>query len=253
MRVEFCGVPAAGKSTLCGVVVKALRARGIEAANREDVVERGLRARDFGVIGNLCGRLIPAWRRHFLGLPHGLNDWHRFAVEHADFVALLHEWLAVSGTDSSWRDPVFRAVLTSGFEFQLAKQLDGIVVLDEGFAHRFFSLRGYRGLGKPADAERYAALLPAPDVLICVDTPADVCVERVQGRGQPPVLFGSEPVDKMKTRFQEGATLLNALADALEGRGVPVLRASGISNLDAEAQRIAEFIVSQHSRAKGSR
>ncbi|MBW7908944.1 MAG: AAA family ATPase [Kiritimatiellae bacterium] len=250
LRIEFCGVPASGKSTLCAAAVNALRARGRRVLDREDVVKMGLSARDFGLVGNAVGRLFPAWRRRVLGLPHGLNDWHAFAVERPAFVALLHEWLAVEGGDSVWRSAIFYALLTSAFELQFAEASRETALLDEGFAHRFFSLRGYRGLGRNEDAARYAAAMPLPAALIWVDTPPEVCVERVQKRAQMPVLFSGEPADILPQRFAEGSALLRSLADAVAARGVPVFRASGIERVESEAQRLAEFVETIWADAK---
>jgi hypothetical protein len=251
VRVEFCGVPASGKSTLCAGALRVLKKRGRMVLGREAMVKAGLRSRDLGAIGNLLGALLPGWRRKFLGLPHGLDDWHRFAVDHPAFAALIHSWLAEGQTDDTWRSAVFYALLTSAFEFQLSLAAKQPVVLDEGFAQRFFSLRGYRGLGRPEDAARYVAAMPLPSALVVVATPPEICVERVKRRPHIPVLLEGELDSILPVRFAEGAALLYALAPQLERRGIPVLRVKGDGDLEEVAARIADFAESILAREKG--
>lgn len=241
VRVEFCGVPASGKSTLCAGALRELAKRGRSALSRAAMADAGLRNRDFGVIGNALGAVLPGWRRNFLGLPHGLNDWHRFVVDHPAFAALVHGWLAEGESDEAWRAPVFYSILTSAFEFQLANSAEHPVLMDEGFAQRFFSLRGYRGLGRPEDAVPYAASMPGPSALIWVSAPAALCAERAKKRDHVPLLLQKEPVDLLSVRFAEGDRLLAALAGELARRGVPVLQVDGAGDPEAEARRIADF------------
>ena len=242
-RIEFCGVPASGKSTLCRLTLRELARRGCSVYGCDRLVATGVRRRNHGVLGNLLGAVLPAWRRRFLGLPHALNDWHRFAVGHPQFTALLHHWLATDQADAKWREVIHYALLESAFHHQLAAEADRPVLLEEGFVQRFYSLRGYRDLGQSDDAVRYAAVLPLPAALIWVDAAPAACLERVQRRAHIPVLLEGEPAERLPARFTEGSALLGALAGELERRGVPVLRVRGDGNAAAEAARIADFAV----------
>lgn len=245
LHVEFCGVPASGKSTLCAGALRELARRGRPFLSRAAMVDAGLRKRDFGAIGNALGALWPEWRRTFLGLPRGLNDWHRFVVDHPEFAALCHRWLAEAAAEAAWRDAVHYSLLTSAFEYQLARAVEKPVLMDEGFAQRFFSLRGYRGLGQAGDAALYAAAMPRPSALVWVDAPPAACLERIRARDHAPVLLAPVPERLWASRFAEGRELLAALAAELERSGVPVLRVDGAGNLDAEIGRIADFAGSQ--------
>jgi len=250
VRIEFCGVPASGKSTLCAGALRLLRARNRTVLDREATVDEGLRSRNFGVLGNLLGALAPGWRRKFLGLPHGLDDWHRFVVDHPAFAALIHGWLAEGEAGVTWRAPLFYALLTSAFEFQLSLAAKHPVLLDEGFAQRFFSLRGYRGLGRPGDAARYAEAMPLPAALVVVATSPEICVERVKQRDHFPVLSQGEAVSLLPVRFAEGDALLAALAAELERCGIPVLRVKGDGDWEAAAGEIAGFAESILARKR---
>ena len=144
-----CGVPASGKSTLCAGALRRLEQRNRGVLGCEAMVEAGLRARDFGALGNFLGAVVPGWRRDFLGLPRALNDWHRFVVAHPAFAALCHRWLAEADADAAWREAVHHSLLTSAFEFQLAGAVDKPVLMDEGFAQRFYSFSQFKRSALP--------------------------------------------------------------------------------------------------------
>lgn len=205
------------------------------------MVDDGLRRRDFGIAANLLSVLVPRWRREFLGVPHGLDDWQRFVVAYPRFAELAHDWLAQDGLDDVWRSCVFHALLTTAFEFGLGQTVQRPAILDEGFAQRFFTLRGYRGIGQPGDAARYAERMPLPSALVFVSTPPETCAERVKRRPNLPLLMQGEAVAALPGRFGEGRALLSDLAAELERRGVPVLRVAGDGDPGATVRAIAEF------------
>lgn len=239
--LEFCGIPASGKSTLCAGLLGELKTRGFPVMGRAEGVEAGLRARDFGLVGNLLAAVVPGWRREFLGLPRGLNDWHRFVVDHAAFAALVQQWVATDGTTEDWRSCVFYSILATAFEYQLARTARQASVLDEGFAQRFFTLRGYRGLGRPGDAALYAAGMPLPSGLVRVRTPADVCAARLGKREKLPLLLQDEPADAVRARLAEGGVLLDELVADLKRRGIPVLDVDGAGDPASAVAAIVDF------------
>jgi thymidylate kinase len=239
--IEFCGLPGSGKSTLCAGAVAALNGRGRTLVDRSTLVSQGLRHRDFGWLGNFLGRLAPGWRHRFLGLPHGLGDWHRFAVDHPAFVALCQGWLS-EGNDEAWISAVYYALLTSAFEYRLARSSAGLVLMDEGLAQRLHSFRGYGGRAQPGDAGRYAELMPRPDALVLVQTPPEVCNERLGKRPAPLELMREDTETNRLMRLTQGQALLDELAARLEQRGVPVLRTAGAGSLEAGIAEVAAFV-----------
>ena len=56
------------------------------------------------------------------------------------------------------------AVMITSFKHQIATGMAAPIRRDEGFARRFFALRGYRGLGRPGDAATFAVVMPRPAV-----------------------------------------------------------------------------------------
>ena len=240
-RVEFCGLPGSGKSTLCDGAVRILRARGWPALGRAEMVDRQLRRRNFGWLANTLAAVVPGWREAFLSWRHGMDDWLGFVTEHPRYAAQVHDWLAEAGRTAEWRRIVFHAVVTSAFERELAGGEDRPVLLDESFAQRYFSLRGYGAAAREGDAARYAEVMPAPGAVVWVSTDPGTCLARVAGRPNRPLLMRGEGSEALPLRFAEGAALLSGLAEALEARGVPVLRIEGDGAVEGAAERVADF------------
>jgi hypothetical protein len=240
-RIEFCGVPGSGKSTASASAIQCLRDQGHKVLSRSDMAGRQLRRRDFGLIANTIATLVPGWRQSVLSLPHGMQDWIRFTSRLPGFVNLIHGWLAEPWMTEAWRTCTFHAVATTAFEFELAATEDRPVLLDEGFAQRFFSLRGYAGVGTAADAARYAEFMPLPSALVVMTTAPDICLPRLKSRPELPLLMQHEPDAMLLNRLAEGSALLVHLAQALQKRGLPVLLISGNDGAPSAGATIADF------------
>jgi thymidylate kinase len=244
MHLEFCGVPGSGKSTLSSAVLSLLKKNEISVLDRKSLVDTALARRNFGILANTLSKIIPEWRRDFLGLPHSLSDWHQFVADHPEFTSYVHSWLATEKTLSKdWRLCVYYAFLTSAFEYQLIEFLKQPVLLDESFAQRFFTLRGYCGIGHIADAKKYAEAMPLPHGVVMVSTSPEICVERVMARKELPVLLQGEPLNMLKVRFREGNALLEALLEELESKNVPVLKVDGNGNIAGTSKEIKDFFL----------
>lgn len=247
-RVEFCGIPASGKSTVCAGAIKLLRSRGMMAVSRSELVSDQLRRRSRGLIANTIAALVPGWREALLGLSHGMDDWIRFAATYPSYVALVHAWIAGADKQEEWREAISRAIATTAFEFQLGREerrgeeRRGALCLDEGFFQRFFSLRGYGVAANSNDAERYVDVAPRPDALIWVATPAEVCAERIRQRARPPLLMRNESDESQLALLRHGTNLLQRLADAAEQRGIPTLKISSESDADSTIRNVADFV-----------
>lgn len=241
--IEFCGIPGSGKSTLCAATVQQLRRQNRAVWDLRRLVSRQLRRRNSGWAAAALAAVLPGWREAVLGFQHSLEDSLHFAATHPEFAALIHRWLAEPGRSQFWRETVYRAVLISVYEFELAAATDRRVLFAENFAQRFFSLRGYGVSRSPQeDARQYAALMPRPAAVVWVNTPTELCGQRVRNRPRLPLLFQEESPERLIEFFEEGTRLLGTLTDALERQGVPVLRIAGEGDLHAGAQHVAKWL-----------
>jgi hypothetical protein len=231
MHIELCGVPGAGKSTACAALV-ADAGSAARALGREAAMLRCLRRRDDGLLKNTLKRL-PGWVwKRIMDTAYAMDELRRFMADHialSDHVMHTLHARALSPRDA---DIVWGAFMRTFVEYELARRFlrdDETLIMDEGFAHRAFTLFGYLDEALPeADLERYAALVPLPDRVILVDTPPPVCAERLAARPARPFQFPIQLADMTPERrvaqLEHGAACLRRVADALEARGAHVVR-----------------------------
>jgi hypothetical protein len=242
VRVEFFGVPASGKSTLCRAALAHLASSQQQVIGLETAIERGLRARDFGKTANLVGRLVPDWRRNFLGMPHSMDDWIRFAALYPAYASLVHQWLFEAPRDQEWRGVDLYAILETVFRDAVMRELGIPTLIEEGFAQRFFSLRGYHEAVSDHDARNYARVMPRPRGLILVSTSDEICRERLQNRPRPLRLLADNNSSPTLAFLQRGKRMLEDLADEVEALGIPVLRVQGSGDIASHVETMATFI-----------
>lgn len=241
-RIEFCGIPASGKSTLCDAVLPLLQKEGKKALGRTQLISQQLRRRDRGLIANTIAALVPGWREALLGFAHGMDDWVRFAAAFPKYTALAYEWIAQSGLPEEGRKTLLRAIAITAYEHQLGAETHALLCLDEGFYQRFFSLRGYSTTTGNGSAMEYVDVAPRPDVLIWVNTPPETCRNRIQQRERPPLLMPRQTPEQHLTLLQNGAQLLDQLSRAANERKIPTLIVSGDQEPARIARAIADFV-----------
>jgi len=177
MMVEFIGSTGAGKTTVVGAVQRRLAGRA-----------RVHMAPEF--VGSLL-RLPPLTKPHhrnlvsdLLGLPFFLGSLHRHA-------AFLRFTLLVLGRQRFTLQAVnrVRSTIRKIGVYEIVRRLgDGrIVLVDEGTvlnAHNLFvyTSRTYTA----ADLNRFASVVPLPDLIVYVRAPLSTLVRRSLQRPDPP-------------------------------------------------------------------
>ena len=173
MMIELAGASGAGKSTIADLVQDLLQEKGVQALPVEEAgpaILRRLKRR-------APWRAVKVWQ--------GL----RFALEHPALVwiALAAQW----GRPIPWhhRRLALRWLLRAGGLYRFFRcylQPNEAVVFGEGLVHRTVSL--FTSDREPPSAEavaRYVQRLPRSDLLIVLEVPPAVCVERLKGRELP--------------------------------------------------------------------
>ena len=195
--IELVGPPAVGKSS----IVAAALGRGLHDARRSVLAPRNV----------LVAPLLPRLRRTAGRRPPFDRIWRRLLVDpdeahvEAALTAVGADWatflaLVLGGpTDGPVNDPagdrpppalavmerswLLRAVqLRALLELEHAADplLVPMLVLDEGLTHPYKAIAAVGA--SDAAIERYADLVPLPDLLVVVDGDAEVLARRMQAR-----------------------------------------------------------------------
>ena len=213
--IEFCGLPGSGKSTMARQVVAELRIRGGPAtdvmaplgpdAGRADRIRRKAGAIAAGCLEPGGVRLVRgvAFRSHQL-------DRRDQLARPANLLVVRHA-------------------------LRRARRRAGISVLDQGPLQEWWSA------ALRADADRVLDLArrdigDSPDLLVRVETPIPMLVERLEARGpRQSRLEGVDPTTRV-TELERGNLLLNALCEQLvysPGVTPAVLRVGGLDQVGA--------------------
>jgi len=198
MMIELAGASGAGKSTIADLVQGLLQEKGVQALPAEEAGRAILRRMKW----RTPWRAVKAWQ--------GL----RFSLEHPSLVwiALAAQW----GRPIPWhhRRLALRWFLRTGglyHFFRCHLQPNEAVVFGEGLVHRTVSLFTSDQESPAAEAvARYVQRLPRSDLLIVLDVPPAVCVERLKGRallGQRLQGLGAETLSPFVEHAAEAVTL----------------------------------------------
>ncbi|HEY3671108.1 MAG TPA: phosphotransferase [Acidimicrobiia bacterium] len=188
--IELAGTPGAGKTTVAAAVVQALRTRDLDASSvvaaARPHARRTAVGRIVAKIPHTRVRELSLWYVFYLGsMAHGLA----FAIGHR---RLVRHVVRAGRARHAAGDAVGRTHATYWFlqlcgrvAFLRATARPGqILVIDDGFLHRAVHLHAStRGTVDRAAVGDYTSLVPAPDLLIRLEVPDELCHVRVRRRG----------------------------------------------------------------------
>ena len=182
-HVEFIGPPGAGKSTLYEKLTVDSRIIG----EHDPVAIRRVLIANWGVKHRLLYRLVPPFvRKHleraliFYRLGH--PELEKFIRYHPEFVSVLARVM-----DSAAHEPerIFSLSRMTAERYQIstsAAHNGEIVCLDEGFAQKAAGILWRMG-EREFPIEDYLDCVPSPDLLVFIDAPTELCIERQKERG----------------------------------------------------------------------
>ena len=177
MMVEFIGGTGAGKTTVAAAVQRRLAGRG-EAITAPDLVASlvGLRPLARPLHRNLACDVV--------GLPFVLGS----LGTHAAFLRLVLQVLARQRPTLQAANRV-RSTLRKIGVYEIIQRYGGgrIVLVDEGtvlHAHNLFVYTSQEC--SSTDLDRFARVVPLPDVVVYVTAPLAVQIRRSLGRSDPP-------------------------------------------------------------------
>lgn len=242
-RIEFCGLPGSGKSTLQSTLILELRRCSNRIIfDRDIMVERCLRRRDDGLIKNFM-KLFPGmvWKR-FLGLEYALPELHQFVSANPSLMAHIFRALAHPKVSEQGKHCVSYAVFRTILEHCLAAsylKTDEIVIADESFVHRAFTVFGnFRSDVHESDIRAYSDVIPIPDTVLYIDTLPEICDRRLALRPAYPLLLSNLTPDERVAQLRLGGERLRIAVDQVERRGVPVFRVDNSGPLESGIEHL---------------
>ena len=220
-------MPGSGKSTLVPLLTAAVP----DAVELGDAVRSAVARTGSDRLSRLGARVGSdrLWDIAYARSTDRFSGLVRFTHQHPEFVGAVVQ--AQRERRDRDRDPevVLEWLLNLMARFQLATERPArqSIVIDEGFAQRGVALfaAGHSGEDRPG-VERYVSAAPKPDVVIGIQTPLDVCAERLDRRGWSQRLSGAD--EEERRRFLGNCQeVVEQISDLLQNSGTQVIWVSG--------------------------
>lgn len=253
MIIEFLGNTGSGKSTLIPVLLECLRADGRTAMSVTEAIHTYARKTWWGRV--ICCFVPQTWQGPVLWRVFGFffSKVHivRFSIRYPGLVRFVIRSQLERSIPWKHRHLIlsmfFRMLGQYAFLTFWAYQRD-ILVIDEGFVHRAVHLFVSESERiEPARVIDYLELLPQSDVIVWVETPLDVCLERVYARGLQVRLRRLQSCQV--SQFMENAEqVIDVAARYLQSAGRQVVRITNQGDLNLSRAELQEKIVLPLSR-----
>ncbi len=243
MYLEFAGLPGSGKSTLSSALKRHLLTLPCSALSSNEAIIQCLKRRDDGPIKNMLKRFPTRIWWPLMGSKFALQEFVKLSSSHLEFISFMSKMLSDSNLPELFIESVWNTIVKSFSEIQLISQHiyeSELVIMDESFCQRCFTLFGYMKNTISDDLiSMYAKLAPISNQVFWIVTKPETCVERFMRRYQSQPLPYDFKLDKdeLLINFQNGHSVLKRLSEALEGQGKCVHRIDGDSDIN---QSIAE-------------
>lgn len=215
MFVEIVGLPGCGKTTLIRAAKRPLKKAGFKFASGNKVADE--QAAKQIEKNRFLKRYKPrAW----------IYGATKFAHESPDVFDTLLKNARGDFNQSLWLMDFFTHIYFA----QQADLSDTYMFLDEGFVHRgaaaFFKNKTITGF------KRYLDMIPVSDLIILIDIPTDMAIERCQNRNAGvPEAYNSSEKEDVKAKFTLLDKRLKFGAAHQEKAGAHVIRIDGSTSV----------------------
>jgi len=239
--IEFAGLVGSGKSTLAGKIRHRLTSMGYCAYSPSEALEAALGRDPFA----------QAARR----LPHGEGGYVRwltvltslqFSFRHPRLIWHVYRSGETRGhLAADHQRKILRYFFkVAGWYWLLGAQLgnESYVIADEGFFHRAINLFAWSNQPLTSTRiERYFQHIPYVDLVVRVNAPVKVCLDRAVQRGLPVSLISRDTDTVM--RFMENSDgILDAALLALKKRHISVGEVWNTRDVQEAEEQIFEMM-----------
>jgi hypothetical protein len=224
--VEFFGPIGGGKTTVCQELMGALAKNGISAVHRLQIRRDVLERRQIDAV--LCRRVLPIlYRRHI-----------RFVCE------------VESSGDADFRQRV-RYDVMMGLYSKLFLRAQ-VALFDHLIFQKFIGLSLRSAVEPEKLADSYLGTAPQSRLIVHLDTPEELAVERVFARKKIPGVLKRLPKPEQVAAVVKSARASRELAQKALEKGFPVVRCDGEEIAAKNAVDIMQHLVRHHALAPAS-
>jgi thymidylate kinase len=228
-RIEFMGLPGAGKTTCAGVLLGALNANGQKAIESASVIRECIRNRDDGVIRNIAKKLPACVWEPLSGLRNAMAELHRFSYKHSELLAHVFAFMSNVTVSETFRECITHDFFKVAAGHQLiCEQLRSrnVVVFEEGFCQVGCLLLGYLPSGEISASAitQYIDALPPLHAVVWVDTSPEVCLARLEQREKMTIGLVGESRERQMQVLRQSRLGFQCIATELSNRGVSLHR-----------------------------
>ena len=258
MYFEFAGVPGSGKSTLASALQEHLHSLNPPVLSREDAIRQCLKKRKDGPIRGMLKQFPSRIWQPFMGVQFALPEFVTISSRHLEFISFISKTLSESHLPPLMIESIWHTTVRTFSELALITNHTAtpeLVLMDEAFAQRCFTLFGYIEHSVPNNLiQKYAELAPISDHVFWIVTDPATCVERFMKR------YESQPLpydfelnkEELTENFKSGNRILGHLANVLRKRGAQVYQIDGNCELNQSIEMLCniDFQISNHDLGK---
>ena len=251
-RIEFMGLPGAGKSTLADRFLEQLRCKKPSTLSFADAVTSSIKQRDDGLLCNLAKKFpSPVWEP-LCGSRNALSELHLFSSENAALLSLVFATLCKEEMSQSARQCIVYTFFQLFAKHQLLEQHQGpesLIFAEEGFGQVGSMLFGYLPSGKAlhSEVEQYVAMAPKGRALVWVDTPVEQCFQRLQLREELPIVLQKERIEDVTICLHQARSCFQIIYSQSLKLGLLAYRIEnhdhGLSGAVSNLQQIADEVL----------
>lgn len=245
-HIEFIGIPASGKSTICDCVLSSMRERGYKIYHAREIEYVHL-SRKFGIDFPSCSstfnKLITKTFKILINNLHIRSEHLRmFFIKNPSLMKIILSQISDIDHPQFERELCSKWVYQTISNYEIAKntlEAEEKILFDEGFAHRSNVLFEFSTELSEVDVREYISQIPIPDDVIILDVPIETAYERMVNResGFPRFYMGLNRSLQLEL-LEKNYRIVETASEVLESQGSQIHRITNTKGIPAVCQEL---------------